>query len=84
MFLRSNPAQVWFTRGGWFGGLWHPATLAAASVPPPVLLQGGGHGVHPLDPQCWRTFRSSRHEDSPHTPGASLNWDAGKFMSEHG
>ncbi len=27
------------------------------------MLQGGGHGVHPLDPQCWRTFRSSRHDD---------------------
>ncbi len=45
--------------------LWRPATRGRASCPPPVLLQGGGHGVHPLDPQCWRTFRSNRHEDRP-------------------
>jgi hypothetical protein len=37
------------TRGGWFGGLWHPATLAAASVPPNGFVYEGALGKSPLN-----------------------------------
>ncbi len=59
----ERQGAFWFTRGGLVVECGIPAAKGRASCPPTVMLQGGGHGVHPLDPQCWRTFRFSRHED---------------------
>jgi hypothetical protein len=45
VFDRSG--SLFFTRGGLVGGLWHPATRAAASVPPNGFVFEGALGKAP-------------------------------------